>query len=148
DQPRDLHEHRIVHAQEELVDFAACRRALASVVQDDLEHPLHADEVVNLDLVIVPCLHDPGIGGGDVRLAGLGEHVVVGAQGLHETAALVRDDLEDLRADVLDHGIPSLPRSVHEARRDYNSGGARIRPLPEPGQAPTANAGTDRRYAG
>ena len=53
--------------------------------------------------MVVPRLHDAGIGRRDVDLAELREQLrVVGAEDLHQPAALVGNDAQRLRLDALD----------------------------------------------
>jgi hypothetical protein len=86
---RDLDELLVVLAEEELVHDALRGRALALVVEGELDHAPHADEVVGLELVIVPGLRHAGIHRRHVRLAEVDEEFVIPAEHLHEPAALV-----------------------------------------------------------
>jgi len=52
---------------------------------------MYANEVVCLDLVIMPALHHARVNGGDVYLAKALKLFPIGEQHLHKVAALVAD---------------------------------------------------------
>src|SRR5438445_744585 len=76
----DLYEGRVLLAGEELVHFALRLRPLSVVVADDLCAALHDDEIVRLDLVVVPAFHDAGISDRNVDLREPLEFGPIGAQ--------------------------------------------------------------------
>jgi len=100
---RDLEQHRVLIAHEELVHLAVGGRAFASVVQHYLGHAVDANEVVGLDLVVMPALDRAGVNGSDVDLAELIVLLPIGAQHLHQIAPLVRDEPQLAHFDAFDH---------------------------------------------
>ena len=114
DEGRDLDQHRVPLAREEFIHLAAGLRALTVVVAHDLRGPLHDDEVVRLDLVVVPPLHDVRIRDRDVHLPELRELRPVGADHLHQISSLVVDRLQRPHLDAVDevHALPASEFAV------------------------------------
>ena len=69
DPVRHLNQQRVMDPDEELIDLPLAWRPLSRVVQDQFDHPLNDSDVICLNFVIMPSLHNLGISGGDIDLS-------------------------------------------------------------------------------
>ena len=66
-----LNQQRVMDSDEELINLSFGWRVLPRIVKHELDHPLDGDDVIRLDLVIMPGLHNLRIGGGNIDLSKL-----------------------------------------------------------------------------
>lgn len=82
-QGRDVDKHRVVLANEELVDQSSGRRIFPLVIEGNFGHAFNYHHVVALILVIVPGFYHTGIAGGDIHLTKFLKHGVIAPEQLH-----------------------------------------------------------------
>src|SRR2546430_17361847 len=110
---RDLDQHGVPLAREELVHLAFRRGPIAIVEANDFCRPADHDEMIRLLLVIVPALHDPRVPDRHVRLREPLELPPIGAEHLHEVPPFVVNLFEGPDDDALDQihgGLPGIGR--------------------------------------
>src|SRR2546425_1390012 len=110
---RNLDQHGVPLAREELVHLAFRRGPIAIVVANDLCRPAHHNEMIRLLLVKVPALHDSGVSDRDVRLREPLELGPIRAEHFHEVAPFVVDLFERPDDDALNQihgGLPGIGR--------------------------------------
>ena len=73
------------------------------IVKDQFDHPLHGNDVIGLDLMIVPGLHHLGIGRRDVHLAELQEEVIIRPEDLHHPPPFIRNDPQQFGLYAVNH---------------------------------------------
>src|SRR2546428_13596996 len=102
---RDGDECVVALAHEDLLQLAARRRALAVVVEDELDRAERNRVVDRHSLVEVPAFDDTRVDGREVDLAEALEVRVIGAKHMHDLPALVWDLPERDDADAFDQGF-------------------------------------------
>jgi hypothetical protein len=66
-----LNQQWVMDPDEELIDLSFGWRVLPWIVKHQLDHSLDGNDVIRLDFVKMPGLHDPRIGRGDIDLSKL-----------------------------------------------------------------------------
>src|SRR4030042_3173293 len=66
-----LNQQRVMDSDEKFIDFVFGWRTFPRVIKNQFDHPLDGTDGIGLTLMIVPCLHHLGIGGGDIHLTEL-----------------------------------------------------------------------------
>jgi hypothetical protein len=94
----------VVGPEEQLHDLAAGGRVHAIVVKDELHEAVRAGIVKGHPGVEVPGLDGAGIDPGEIDFAEAVEFGIVGAEHVHDLAALVGDLVAGSDVDAVDHG--------------------------------------------
>jgi hypothetical protein len=76
---------------EELIDLSFGWRVFPRIIKHQLDHPLDGNDMIRLDFVIMPGLHDLRIGRGDIDLSKLEKKFIICPEDFHHSSPLIGD---------------------------------------------------------
>src|SRR5438094_3606342 len=110
---RNGDERVVALADEELLELAFGRGAVAIVEEDELDGAVRDGVVDGHSVMQVPAFDDTGVHGREIDLPEPFEMRVVRAEHVHDLPALVGDLPERDNTDAFDHGIPPRYERYH-----------------------------------